>query len=452
MATKEFVFSGVLWTDRTDFYPTPYEYAQLYPAVTPFLSAAQARYNPNSMLLPAPDFKAFEHRAAWRYQYLDINDGAPGAFSDPGAGVGTPRATITTTFDTATGVTLDASIIGSNLEIWDSTLATYKGVCLITAVSGSDLTLAVVSNPGSATQTHVALADNDRCYVVGTAHGESSSAPEASSDELEVVHNSTHLERTSLEISEHLKRAVLRGEQNELQRMRMEKGNEHKIKQARAFYFGARSGGIGGVAHGAGGGTDATSIPTHMVDANSKTVRQTMGIWSALRRYGRRSGNQQNWFEFIKNEFSYNDIVDISEKISQYDLGDDMKEWYCGPGATSFFAKAGREGLLTKLENTRVNLDISPAATGDIGLVSKVLTLPHCQIRLINDPLLRNTPYHDAILGVTPRNVELVRYMQDTYAVNIKTDNNPLIQKDEFLGDCGIRLRLVETMEAIFLT
>ena len=129
-----------------------------------------------------------------------------------------------------------------------------------------------------------------------------------------------------------------------------------------------------------------------------------------------------------------------------------MKEWYCGPGATTFFAKAGREGLLTKLENVRVNLDISPANRSDIGLVSKVLTLPHGQVRLINDPLLRNTPYNDAILGVTPRNIELVRYMQDTYAVNIKTDNNPLIQKDEFLGDCGIRMRLMETHEAIFLT
>ena len=301
MATKEFVFSGVLWTDRTDFYPTPYEYAQLYASVTPFLSAAQARYNPNSMLLPSPDFKSFEHRSEWRYQFLDINDGSPGAFSNPGDGVGTPRATITTTFDTATGVTLDASLLGTNLEIWSSDEKTYKGVCLVTVVSGNDLTLKVVSNPGSATETHVALADNDRCYVIGTAFGESSSAPEASSDELEVVHQSTHLERTTLEISEHLKRAVLRGQQNELQRLRMEKGNEHKIKQARAFYFGARAGGIGGVAHGAGGGTDSTSIPTHMTDIDSKTVRQTMGIWSGLRRYGRRSGTQQNWFEFTKN-------------------------------------------------------------------------------------------------------------------------------------------------------
>ena len=43
MATKSLIATGVLGTDRRDHYISPQAYAQLYTAVTPFVSILQAK-------------------------------------------------------------------------------------------------------------------------------------------------------------------------------------------------------------------------------------------------------------------------------------------------------------------------------------------------------------------------------------------------------------------------
>lgn len=450
MAAKAFSFSGVLWTDRVDFYPSPNELAMLYPSVTPFLSAAQARYNPSSLLLPAVDFKFFEHRAGWRSQYFYHNDGSPPAWSANGEPNDTLASAVT--IDNVTGFTMGSQMIGSLLEIWDSAQTTYKGTAFITAVaSATEITIKSLGNPAHASQYNSALADNDVFFVIGSAFGEGTEAPEAGSDELQVVFNSCHLERTAVEITRELAQAALRGESRELQRMRNDKGNEHKIKQARAFYFGHRPGGIGGVAHGAGGGTDSTFV-NHVTDANSKTVYTTMGIFPALRRYGRTSGTQQNVFSFAQSAMTYNDWVDICEKIFQYSPDGGVKELYAGPGFLSFLSKAGAEGLLTKMNGTRVNLTMGDSVETTLGLNVTMLQTPHGMLRVVRDELLRGTPYANDALIIDPSNVELVRYEADSYAANIKTDNGNRTIKDEMTSFPGIKMGLMESHSWIHLT
>lgn len=452
MSAKLFSFSGVLWTDRTDFYPQPQQYAALYPAVTPFLSAVQARYNPNSMNLPAPDFKFFEHRAGWRYQYFSHNDASPPAWASNGE----PGDTLATavTVDGVTGFTMDSSQIGAVCEVWDSTESTYKGVVMITAVTNATtVTMISVGNPAHASEYVAALADNDKFFLLTTVAEEESSAPEASSDELEVVYNSCYNQRTAVEIGKTLQQAALRGQGDELARLREFKANEHKIRMARAFYFGHRPGGIGGVAHGAGGGTDSTFV-NHVTGANSKTARTTMGIFPALRRYGRSSdsSDQQNVFSFQEATMSYNDFVEIAEKVFQYSASGGVKDLYAGPGFVSFMAKAGSEGLVTKLNNTRVVLNMGDPQTSRMGITFQYVDTPHGTFRLIKDPLLRGTPYSKDALFIDPDNCSLVRYEADTYSTNIKTDNNPRVIKDEYSSYCGIKLSLMEAHAWVQLT
>ena len=450
MAAKVSLLSGVLYTDRMDFYPSPQQYSELYANVTPFLSGAQARYSEDPIMLPAPDFKFFEHRAGWRYQYFDHNDSSPPAW-DTG---GIPNDTLATTVtvDGVTGFTMGDHMIGSQVEVWDSTLATYKGTCIVTAVtSATNVTMKAVSNPSSSTFAVASLADNDRFYVIGSAFGEETEAPEAGSDELELVFNSCHLERTTIEIGQTLAQMALRGDRDELKRLRNLRANEHKIKQARTFYWGTRPGGIGGVAHGAGGGTDSTFV-NHVTDANSKTVRTTMGIFPALRRYGRTSGNQQNVFSYAKAAMTYNDFVDIMEKVFQYSPDGGVKEMYAGPGFLTFLAKAGTEGLVTRLSGTRVNLSMTDAGESQLGLNITMLKTPHGELRVIRDELLRGTPYADHALVIDPANARFVRYEQDKWLTNIKQDNNPRVIKDELTSFCGIKMGLMESHSWIQLT
>jgi hypothetical protein len=450
MSAKVFAFSGTLWTDRTDFYPQPQTYAALYPSVTPFLSAAQARYNPNSVLLPAPDFKFFEHRAGWRYQYFSYNDASPATWASNGEPGDTLSGAVTV--DGVAGFTMDSSMVGAVCEVWDSTETTYKGVVQISAVaSTTSVTMKSMGKPDHASEYVSALADNDKFYVITTWHGEETEAPEAGNDELEVVWNSCALQRTSVEIGQTLQNAVLKGESNELARLREFKANEHKIKMARGFYFGHRAGGIGGVAHGAGGGTDSTFV-NHGTDANSKSVRATMGIFPAMRRYGRTSGDQQNVFEHQEATMSYNDFVEITEKMFQYSPSGGVKDLYCGPGFVTFLAKAGSEGLVGKLNNTRTVLKMGDPQETRIGLTFQYVDTPHGTLRVIKDPLLRGTPYANHALCVDPDNAELVRYEQDSYTTNIKTDNNPRVIKDEFQSFCGIKMTLMESHAWIKLT
>ena len=74
MAAKTLSSSGVLYTDRRVFYPDPMDVAELYPSETPFISTVFAQ---GADTVPDVDYKLFEHRSGWRYQYLDVNAASP---------------------------------------------------------------------------------------------------------------------------------------------------------------------------------------------------------------------------------------------------------------------------------------------------------------------------------------------------------------------------------------
>lgn len=435
MATKTLAASGVLYTDRRNFYIDPQSYAKLYPMVAPFATLMWAK---GVMTTPDADFKCFEHRAAWRYQYFFASE-TPSAWSASGA----PGSTCTFSCDGAVGVGIDSSLLNTEVEIWDETESTLKGYAFVSAVSGADVTLTALGHPEVANQAMSNIADNDKLYVIGTAFGEGTEAPDAYHDELEVVWNSTQEMKTAVEITKAVQNAVLRGRADELSRLREDKGNEHKIRIARTLYWGMRVGGIGGTANGAGGGSDTTFI-NHSSDAASKTVRTTMGIITALRRYGRRSGDQQNWFDRDMATYTYDKLVDDSEKLAQYLPMSGELVALCGPGNISFWNKIGSEGLLTSGGN-RMTVKLDDPSTSTLGLNYQRLRTPHVNIRLVREELFRGTPYHNDMLIVNEDNVGVVKFENDEYNTNIKTDNDPRLIKDEYFSNQGLKIDLMES-------
>ena len=121
--------SGVLYTDRRDFYISPQVVKELWTDVTPFTTVVA---NQEKITPADPTFKMF--------------------------------------------------------ELWDSTKTTLRGHALITEASSSS-TLKFKNIGADALDA----TDNDVFIVVGNAHGEGTEAPEAWSDELKVVYNTTQI-------------------------------------------------------------------------------------------------------------------------------------------------------------------------------------------------------------------------------------------------------------------
>jgi len=452
MPAQTLGYNGVLYEDRRIFYPDPMMVAELYPAATPFYSSILAfdASRGGSQTVPDKDYKMFEHRASWRYQTMQIN-GAPVA---NWSGSNTPGETATIEVDGLEGVNYNASLINTYIDIWNEDETVNKGRALITDVldAGTNrLELKALGSPTSADFSVTNLADNDKLYVVSTAFGEGDDAPEADSDTMEVVWNSVERHRTSVEITEDLRRAELRARRKELSRVRNERQKEHNMKAARAFLLGLRTSGIGGIAHGAGGGTDSQFTKdgmgnvTHITDKDGRRVTTTMGFITALQRYGNRDAtdDSQNYFVVDGQSIDYVAWVDICDRLFQYAGDDGMRTAFVGAPVISFFATKAATN------NNGWNITLSPMQQSRLGFWYQTLTTPHGGIRLVKLPILRRTPYANMMILPHMEYLGRAQYAPDQYHTNIKTDNNPDIQKDELTSWHGLKIRLMERHAAI---
>lgn len=430
MAQKQLLNSGILYTDRRDFYLSPKITSELWTDVTPFITVASSG---GTTKVPDPDFKMFEHRAGWISQSFVITDALP-AWSAL-----TPGSTATVTPGTITGLpAIDSSWLGLLVEIWDTTNATKKGVGFITVIASSTtVTIKAIGLDTAAPSTLnvLALAQNDICYVIGTAFGEGTSAPDASSDELQVVYNSTGIFKTAVDISGTLYEAALRGYSSELARLREQKMFEHKIQKERAFLTSIRSGGTGG---------DATndSFATHQTDADGKLVRTTMGIIPTINRYGKTSGDSQNIFTVSKATYKYNTFVADMEKVFQYVPEAGYKIAFCGPGAMTFWGQADASAGFIKNSGLVVNLD--NLERDGLGFNFRRLLTPHGELRLVYSYGLRGPIYTNYMLIVDPSDLKHVSYRPMKYSTNVKTDNAYDGVKDQIMSDEGVGITMVE--------
>jgi len=425
---KNLTSSGVLYTDRRDFYIRPNVVKELWTDVTPFTTVIANKNTVTGMA--DPQFKMFEHRNPWARQYFQQST-TQAVAADNGADTWTVKGTSVVGMEGEGAGNAYNSWIGLECEVWTALTpgATKKGVVLITAVAGSGSSANLsVKNMGDATITP---ADGDYLIVVGSAYGEGTVAGTAWADELAVVYNQCQIFKTPLQITGTLLASALRGESSELARLRDQKSQEHKIQKERAFLFGRSP-------INTSGGFDDNSLS----DANSNVVRSTMGIIPAIEKHGASSGDDQSRFSITEASYSYNDFVDDMEKVFQYVPEAGMKRAFCGQGALSYWSKmAGSSGFAG---NSGWTVSLGDMKRDALGFNYRILETPHGALQLIPTPVLRQT-YNKTMLVVSDENLFHAQYRAPKFQANILTDDAYDGVKDQYMSDEGIGVTLVES-------
>jgi hypothetical protein len=433
MATEKLLkASGVLYTDRRNFYVDPQVTKELWTDVAPFTTLIS---NQEMRKVPDPVFKMFEHRNPWVKQKFVINNG--GGYTIPDDDTGVASVAIDGIVGLASSA--DSSYVGLVVEIWNSAETTNRGCAVITE-SSTTLTLKSLANGA------ISVSNDDICYIVGSAHGEGSSAPEAWSDELSVVFNSCQIFKTPLQITGTLQAAVLRGESSELARLRRLKGQEHKMQKEKAFLFGMRDDGTGLDLQD--GSTSDSFNDAGRSDADGNLIRTTYGIVSAINQYGDSSGDDQSVFT-VDGSYAYGDFVDDMEKVFQYVPESGVKRAFCGAGALGYWSKmAGSSGLAG---NSGWTVSLGDMKRDSLGFNYRVLETPHGMLQLIPTPALRG-PYNKYMVAVSDENLFHAQYRPQQYQTNIKTDNAFDAVKDQYMSDEGVGIQLIESHHLFKIT
>jgi|TARA_Y100000296_G_scaffold23787_1_gene28127 hypothetical protein len=442
MAVANLAATGVLFTDRRDFYIAPNMYSELWTDVAPFTTILTGR---EVIKTKDPDFKMFEHRANWREQYFDINDsGDDIVWNNSGAHGNTTSGTVV--IDGITGLysTVDDSYLNQQIEIWDSTLETYKGVAVITARTSTELQFTGIGNAETSDESMTALADNDRCYVIGSAYGEGTVAGTAWHDDLETAWNSSQIFKTPIEITGTLyANTALRGYSNELARFRNDKGKIHKIQKEHAFMRGHRVGGIGSQFNA--NTNDEFLTTNHISDANSNIIRTTMGILPAMLRYGDSTdtSDTQNYFKRTKRGYNYAQFTEDMEKKFQYIPNKGYYRAFCSMNMLSYWNQMdARKGFVGE---SGWSVQLSDLKRDKLGFNFKILETPAGYLQLVYAPILDRGPWKNYMVIIDDDNLRLVQYRPGKFQVNIKTEDAYDGEKDQYFDDQGVKIILPET-------
>ena len=428
--------SSVLYTDRRNFYVDPQVTKELWTDVAPFTTLIS---NQEMRKVPDPTFKMFEHRNPWVKQLWMCNSDTDNIDSD-----GTTTTTVTV--NEPSNISIDQSLKGIIAEVWTTGYGSKKALVRVQSVNSA--TEIVVTGLWTSTGSDIALANDDIFLVAGNAQGEGSEAPDAWSDELQVVYNSTQIFKTPLQITGTLEAAVLRGESSELARLRRQKAQEHKMQKEKAFLFGVRYGGTGLGEAGPDGTPDETFADGVALDSDGNLVRTTYGIISALENYAISSGDDQNNFT-VSSSYAYGDFVDDMEKVFQYVPESGVKRAFCGAGALGYWSKmAGASGIAG---NSGWTVSLGDMKRDSLGFNYRVLETPHGMLQLIPTPALRG-PYNKYMAVVSDENLFHAVYRPSMYQTNIKTDNAFDGVKDQYMSDEGVGIQLIESHHLFKIT
>lgn len=425
--------SSVLYTDRRDFYIKPNVVREQYPIVTPFLTFVS---NFNTMRgMKDPQFKMFAHRNPWIRQYIQMNDSGDVTSAADNAA---DAITVSPTGSTGLPTTFTAALKGLKCSVFASTTPTAisgkptgesLGTVVVTVFTNAT-TLSVKNMTGAS----ITIPQYGFLEVIGSEFGEGSEAPTGWTDELVVQWNQCGIQRTSFQLTDVLMDASLRGESKEYNRMKLQKSQEHQIQKERNLMFSSNQIGTNFTA----GDTFADGGRT---DADGNTLRPTYGVFQALLDYGVTDvdDDDQNIFSIAEGSYDYNDYVDQTEKSFEF-VEDGMQPLFVGRKFLSYWNKlAGPEGGgLSANSKWRVNL--SDMKKSRLGFNYRELETPHGVYQLILTPSLTKSPYSGYAIAPGKDDVFHAIFKSPKYAQNIKTDNNPLYQKNEYISQEGMGL------------
>lgn len=420
----------IMYTDRRDFYIKPDVVKTNYTVVTPFLTSVA---NWNQILYPKdPQYKMFEYQIPWIKQYFQVTTGTTSAADNA-------EDTLAVTSTGAKGMpsTFTNHLLGLKLAVHANVggkpSGASKGTLVVTTFTST--TSINVKNLGSAS---VVIADDDWLVVIGTAFGEGTEAANPSHDDIQVVWNQTGIHKTSFQLTKTLMEANLRGESKEYERRKKLKSQEHQIQKERDMLFSTSSIGTN-LAHGDTFGDGGRT------DADGNVVRSTYGVFAAILNYGVTDvdDDDQNIFDINQASYSYKNWVDDSEKFFEYNP-EGIIPIYCGNKLVSYLNKIeGTAGAgIAANSKWTVNVGTFPKMGGKsasrLGFNYRELESPHGVYQFIKTPTITKSAYNGYGMAPDPANIFHVVYRKPMYQQNIKTDNAPDYQKNQYMSDEGM--------------
>lgn len=435
--------SGVLFTDRRDFYISPQMFAELYPDVAPFttmLNRLPVKGNPAD-----PEFKMFEHRSMVHEMDFFIGqaiDWDSGAFDATEANV---------VVELTAGGSNDVGFLvqGDIVEVRAGTAgvrnsgngATTKDlsvgdiVCrflVVTVDTQQQIDIEAMTRTGNDIYDVV---DGDYARVVSNAQPEGGTSPNVWSDELTVVWGCTQILETAVGLTGTLANAKLRGAADERARIRAEKAKEHKIKMEGMYLKGYMM-----KADTSSRATQSTAYtdPNTGNTSYGNAWRTSWGVIPLIETYG--TADKQV-FDRAWATYDVDGFIDDMQVRQKYFNNDNMSEFalvgskvlaeLSKTGKNSFFARSGGAISLSAWQNT------------NIGFQVRTLTHPYGKLNLALTPALREAPYDNMMVIVDLNNVQKVIYRPSAYKTGMAANDYDGF-KDMYFSDEGLGLTLIE--------
>jgi hypothetical protein len=221
------------------------------------------------------------------------------------------------------------------------------------------------------------------------------------------------------------------------------------IKKERDLLFSVSNIGIGesGDTFGDGGRTD--------VDGN--TVRSTYGAFKAVYNYGTStaSSDDQNIFPINETTYTYADWVNDTEKMFD-ESPDGVLPMFVGNGLLSFVNKieGTSGGSVTGNSGWTVNFPkLNTERASTLGFNIREWESPHGIIQFVRTPVMTKDPFaYNAGFAVDPTNISHMVFRAPVYQQNIKTDNAPDYQKNQYMSDEGVAITNIYNHNIMYLS
>jgi hypothetical protein len=411
--------TGILYTDRRDFYLHPQQTAEYWGSISPFWTFTSKI---GTEMTNDPDYKLFNHESQLVDSFKFYQDEA----SNGTLTAGTESADITID-DGTTNATIPYGMvdIGTLVEV-RSSADVYKCTAVVTEVTQSGGYVTSMKYTPLWVNGTQSDADNDIIYIMGRAEEEGSTSPSAWADDLSVVWGSTQIQKTPLEITGTLlKMTQLRGYSNELARLRAEKYNEHNIGKNRSFLFGMRYPAL------------TTAPTTLLTGANSRIIRTTWGIVSLLRRHGTAGTNT---FARSYAAYDFDAFVDDMQEVYKYKNLQGTKYAFVGAGVLAYFSKINGGMMGNSSFTYQMNPEMVPTK---FGFDVRTLRHPFGTLHLVYDPALRGQ-YNDTMVVIDPTDVKRIVFRTPMYQTSIQANDADLV-KDQYFSDEGLGIAKIKT-------
>ena len=435
--------SGVLFTDRRDFYISPQTFAELYPDVAPFttvLNRLPTKGNPAD-----PEFKMFEHRSMVHKMDFFIGQ----AINWDSGSWDATEANVVVELTAGGSDDVGFLVQGDIVEVRAGTsgvrntgdgsatkdLSVGDVVCrfLVTTVdTQQQVDIEAMSYAGNDIYDVV---DQDYARVISNAQPEGHGSPNTWSDELTVVWGQTQIIKTSVGMTGTLANARLRGAAEERSRLRAEKMKEHKIKQENMYLKGymmkpsTSSRATQGYAFVNPVSTDVSY---------GKAWRTSWGVIPLLETYG--TADEQ-LFDRDWATYDVDGFIDDMQARKQYFEGGIMNEFaLVGSKVLAELSKTGKNSFFARSGGS---ISISPWQMTNLGFQVRTLTHPFGQLNMVLTPSLLDAPFNNMMVVADLNNVQKVIYRPSAYQTGM-ADNDYDGFKDQYFSDEGLGLTLIE--------